>query len=48
MAEPGKYDLDEVGTWSFWSWVKFVDGRAIPGDPVAVVVYAEGSKEIRK
>lgn len=48
MAEPKKYDLDEVGTWTFWAWAKFVDGRAIPGDPVAVVVYAEGSKEIRK
>lgn len=47
-AEPKKFDFDEVGTWTVWSWVRFIDGREIPGDPVALVVYAEGSKEIRK
>lgn len=47
-AEPKKYDFDETGTWSFWSWARFADGREIFGDPVAVVVYPEGSKEVRK
>lgn len=48
MAEPDKFDLDEAGTWTFWAWAKCKDNREIPGDPVAVVVYTEGSKEIRK
>lgn len=35
-------ELDEVGTWTFWAYVTFSDGRSAPGEPVKVTVYTEG------
>lgn len=35
-------DLDEAGTWVFWSHVTFSDGRLAQGEPVEVDVYYEG------
>lgn len=31
--------LDEVGTWSFWAYVEFVDGRTARGETVKRTIY---------
>lgn len=48
LLEPDVYTIDEVGTWTVWIKIKFTDGRVLPGDPLSMVVYKEGSKEVRK
>ena len=35
-------DLDEDGTWTFWSYVTFTSGTVAPGEAVSVKVYNEG------
>ena len=34
--------LDEAGTWILWGHVTFSDTKVAAGEPVNVVVYAEG------
>ena len=35
-------DLDQSGTWYFWAYITFSDGRSAPGEAVKVKVYDEG------
>ncbi|MBI9103769.1 MAG: hypothetical protein JEY99_15240 [Spirochaetales bacterium] len=37
-------DLDQSGYWTFWVHLTFIDGRSVPGEPVDVFVYEEGTK----
>lgn len=41
-------DLDESGTWTFWPYVTFADGRSAPGDPATQVVTAEPGIEVKE
>lgn len=34
--------IDESGTWTFWAYVEFADGRTAPGEPFNVKFYVEG------
>jgi len=36
-------ELDAPGTWAFWAYVIFADGRNAPGEPVFVKVYEQGT-----
>jgi hypothetical protein len=31
--------LDETGTWKFWTWVEFADGRTARGETVTKEIY---------
>lgn len=35
-------ELDQAGTWTFWAFITFADGRSAPGEPVKITVYTEG------
>ncbi len=35
--------LGVSGTWTFWSYVTFSDGRVAPGEPFTELIYDEGS-----
>lgn len=35
-------DLDQAGTWSFWGYVTFADGKVAAGEPVSIQIYEEG------
>ena len=36
-------ELDISGKWLFWAYVVFSDGRNAPGEPVAIIVYEQGT-----
>ena len=36
--------LDSTGSWRFWSWVHFSDGKEYPGEVVDQKIIAEGDK----
>jgi len=39
----GISELDQEGQWEFNAYITFSDGRIAPGEPVFIVVYAEGN-----
>ena len=36
-------ELDVAGTWAFWAYVVFADGRNAPGEPIQIKVYEQGT-----
>lgn len=36
-------DLDVAGTWTFWAYVEFSDGRVAPGESFKQVISEEGT-----
>jgi len=38
-----KSTLDEIGSWTIWSYITFADGRPAPGSAVSMLIKEEGS-----
>jgi hypothetical protein len=54
-SDEGKYysewqedELNQVGTWTFWSYVTTIDGGVFPGNPWQDVVQTEGDYPVNK
>ena len=39
-----RYELDDTGWWSFWTFTTMNDGREMPGVPIPVYVYEQGKR----